>query len=86
MKQSSRSEAEQAQFLHVTIRTLRHWRRQGKGPPVTFAKWTGKPEYPINKTARWLDRWMARCEYGTRISGEARYHIDKERFDEGVAA
>jgi hypothetical protein len=49
-----RSEPEEEEFLGKTPRTLAQWRKQRKGPPVTFVGRT--PYYSISSTDAWLLR------------------------------
>jgi hypothetical protein len=46
------SEAQLAQQLDVTTRTLQRWRRQRTGPPVTMIG--GSPMYRIASIETWL--------------------------------
>jgi predicted site-specific integrase-resolvase len=46
------TEEETANGLGVCVKTLRNWRRDGRGPPVTFVG--TKPYYSNPSTVKWL--------------------------------
>jgi len=45
-------EQEEAQELGVTVRTLRHWRARGEGPP--YIKIGRSVYYPVTASLVWL--------------------------------
>jgi excisionase family DNA binding protein len=54
------SEAEVAEYLNVSIDTMRRWRREGTGPPYVMAG--SRPRYRREDVDRWLER-QARREH-----------------------
>ena len=47
------SETELAKQLGIGLRTLRYWRKQGVGPPLTYIG--RKPYFKISSVTTWLN-------------------------------
>jgi hypothetical protein len=47
------SEAELAKQLNIGLRTLRHWRKAGIGPPIVYLG--RRPVFKITSVQAWLD-------------------------------
>ena len=67
------SEIELAKQLKVGLRTLRHWRKEGVGPPITYLG--RKPFFKLTSVEAWLnsrERAMPRDGRKARTGGAAR--------------
>jgi phage terminase Nu1 subunit (DNA packaging protein) len=69
------TEVELADQLGVTFRTIRTWRHQGEGPPVTWLGRGRRPAYRIQAVEEWLkarERKMPRERSSRQITREHR--------------
>jgi predicted site-specific integrase-resolvase len=53
MRETLLNETELAEFLGVSIHTLRHWRQAGTGPP--WVRYGHHVRYRMTGVERWLD-------------------------------